>query len=227
MSLFEVATEPVAPSRREVLAVGSWPTNAELIADVAQLGYLDGRVLDATYGEGKFWTAHRPEGLTTNDRYKDADLHFDYCAAPFADRTFDSVVFDPPYRLSGRRDRGNFDFRFGLMEYRSNDEILDDIVAGARECYRVTARYLLVKCQDQVNGGRVRWQTDMVTDCVTGMGARKVDRFDFVMPSLRPQPAHRRQLTARRNHSTLLIFRRPQGTAAPSNLLDTGTRGER
>lgn len=198
----------------EVLAIGGWRNNAELIRDVAQLGYLDGHVLDATFGEGNFWAAWSPKHLTTNDLHKNADLHANFTALPFADDTFDAVVFDPPYRMSGRRDRGSFDQRFGLVEYRDNRTILGDITSGAIECLRVTRRHLLVKCQDQVNGGRVRWQTDLVTQTVTDHGATKVDRFDFVPPSRRPQPAHRRQLTARRNHSTLLVFTKPCRKAA-------------
>lgn len=192
----------------EVVAIGKWRNNAELIADVARLGYLDGRVLDATYGEGKFWTEWQPESLTTNDIAKQADHHHDYKALPFTSGHFDAVVFDPPYRLSGRRDQGEFDHRYGLCEYRSNDDILADIVDGAIECFRVCSRHLLVKCQDQVNGSRMRWQTDLITGELERVGARKVDRFDLVMAAIRPQPAHRPQVTARRNHSTLLVFRR-------------------
>lgn len=192
-----------------VLAISDWRNNAELIADVSRLGYIDGEVLDATFGEGNFWTAHRPAMFVSNDRYKQADMPYDYTHFPMPDGWCDTVVFDPPYRMSGRRDRGEFDQRFGLCDYRSNDEILSDIEAGARECYRVSRRFLLVKCQDQVNGGRARWQTDLVTRAIEELGGRKVDRFDSVMPSLRSQPPGRRQLTARRNCSTLLVFKKP------------------
>lgn len=193
----------------EVVAAKAWPTNAAMIADVARLGYLDGHVLDATYGEGNFWTEWRPEHLDTNDLHKPARHQWSYLQIPASDSTWDAVVFDPPYRLSGRRDQGEFDQRFGLAEYRSNDAILADIVAGARECYRVTRRSLLVKCQDQVNGGRVRWQTDLVTAAIGELGGKKVDRFDFIQTTVRGQPNGRRQLNARRNYSTLLIFEKP------------------
>lgn len=193
----------------DVLAAHTWPTNAAMIADVARLGYLDGYVLDATYGEGNFWTDWRPDQLRTNDLYKPADFHQSYLNLGWKSCSFDAVVFDPPYRLSGRRDRGEFDQRFGLCEYRSNDEILADIVAGAIECYRVARRYLLVKCQDQVNGGRVRWQTDLISRAIEQGGGRKVDRFDFIQKTVRGQPSGRRQLNARRNYSTLLIFEKP------------------
>ena len=37
-------------SMLEILSVGKWKNNAELIAEVATLGHLDGTVLDLTYG---------------------------------------------------------------------------------------------------------------------------------------------------------------------------------
>ena len=38
-----------------VFTATRWATNAEMIEDVARLGYLDGSVLDVTYGLGTFW----------------------------------------------------------------------------------------------------------------------------------------------------------------------------
>lgn len=40
------------------------------------------------------------------------------------------------------------------------------------------------------------------------LGGRKVDRFEYLKP-FRPQPAGRRQISARRNYSTLLVFGKP------------------
>ena len=34
----------------EVMRATRWSTNAEMIADAARLGYVEGRVLDTTYG---------------------------------------------------------------------------------------------------------------------------------------------------------------------------------
>lgn len=190
-----------------VLSVGSWRSNAHMIADVARLGYLDGRVLDATYGEGAFWRVWRPSTLTTNDLYKPADHRYDYRELPFGDRSFDAVIFDPPYRLSGRRDRGMLDTRYGTEHRKSRDEVLGELVDGAVECHRVASQWCLVKCQDQVEGGRVRWQTRIVADAVEAAGGVLWDRFDLVTTP-RPQPGGRVQRTARRNVSSLLVFRR-------------------
>lgn len=193
----------------EILAIGTWNTNAELIADVAKLGYLDGSVLDATFGEGGFWKVWVPEEIRTNDKHKKAQHREDYRAMGWENNAFDVVVFDPPYKLNGTPALGEQDERYGTTGRTSRDEVMEDIRLGAIECYRVCRRHLLVKCMDQVEGGKMRWQTDMVTRAIEELGGRKVDRFDIPTAG-RPQPGGRRQLTARKKHSTLLVFRKPR-----------------
>lgn len=206
----------------EILSIGEWRNNAELIADVAALGYLDDQVLDVTFGEGKFWTSWQPLMLTASDLYKDSfvaaavaglelyEAHqWDYRALPCEEAEYDVVVFDPPYKLNGTPALGEQDDRYGTNQRTSRAEVLDDIVAGARECYRVCGRRLLVKCMDQVEGGRKRWQTDLVTRAIEDLGGRKIDRFDIALAG-RPQPGGRQQRTSRSKHSTLLVFEKPK-----------------
>jgi hypothetical protein len=190
----------------EVVAVKAWPSNAHLIRDVARLGYLRGHVCDVTYGLGTFWKLWMPERLTCHDKALDG---VDFRHLPYDDETFDAVVFDPPYKLSGTPALGDFDARFGIdVPVRWQDR-LALICDGARECARVTAAYghLLVKVQDQVCSGAMRWQTDEVTAVATSCGLTKVDRFDLLGGG-RSQPAGRRQVHARQRPSTLLVFRR-------------------
>lgn len=182
-----------------IMAVGRWRDNAHLMADVARMepGYLDGTVLDATYGDGKFWTKHRPARLVTNDLHKPADhaLDFRTFSEQLGDGTFDSVVFDPDYKLNGTPAVGSMDIAYGTAENLSRTDRLGKIVAGAMECYCVTRRWLLVKCMDQVEGGRMRWQTDMVTRAVEDLGGRKVERFDLLGGG-RPQPPRTKKCKA-------------------------------
>lgn len=201
------AEEPLlGGGRPDVLATHRWPTNAHLIADVARLGYLDGHVLDATYGEGNFWTVWRPERLTTMDKYKPADVQGDFVFPPFDDLTFDSVVFDPPYKLSGTPALGQFDDRYGIDKPMSYADRMELILDGVYACSHLARKYLLVKCQDQVVSGKVTWQTDEITRDLTYTGWwRKVDRFDFIYT---PRPQRGRQVHARRNTSQLLVFER-------------------
>lgn len=216
-----------------VLAYNRWPTNGHMIAAAARLGYITGHVLDPTYGGGGWWTVYRPAAFTGTDLYAPDVAHIDFRAMPWDDDTFDTVAYDPPYKLKGTS-TDDSDVRWGIgpdhMPREERHALMRD---GMTECARVLApsdrrtrkgetigayRHLLVKCQDQVEGGRVRWQTRMMTDHgEMKLGLILVDRFEFLTAGGRPQPQRTRadgrpsvQEHARRNGSTLLVFRKPR-----------------
>lgn len=195
-----------------VRAWNDWPTNADLIVDVARLGWLrdDDRVLDPTYGLGVFWKKWRPRRFVGCDIDPEKSMlgrSVDFTDLPWHGQFFDAVVFDPPYKLNGTPD-GTMDGRYGVHEVSTWQDRMELIGAGARECARVSCDRLLIKCQDQVSSGQVRWQTDYVTDVIGGLGGwRKVDRFDMI-GTARPQPGDRKQKHAHGRPSTLLVFQR-------------------
>ena len=195
----------------DIPSIGTWANNAELIADVAALGWLrdDHTVLDVTYGHGRFWTKYRPPLLTGVDLNptKSALGPIDFRHLPFRDDAFDVVVFDPPYKLSGRPALGDFDEAYGIEEYKRWQDRMQLIHDGAWEAARVARVSVLVKCQDQVVSGKMRWQTDVITDLMDDAGFRKADRFDYPTRG-RDQPAGRTQRHARHEHSQLLVFTR-------------------
>jgi SAM-dependent methyltransferase len=193
-----------------VLAAQPWRTNAELIADCARLGYLQThwRTLDPTFGRGGFWKKWRPAELVVHDMKLDG---VDFTDLPHGDASFDAVVFDPPYKLNGTPTR-SVDERYGVDVVDTREARHDLIRAGIDECARVLrpGGWLLVKCQDQVNGGKVRWQTREFADhAELKHGMRLVDMLHRL--GYRPQPAGRRQVHARRNYSTLLVFQAGKG----------------
>ncbi len=190
-------------------AVYAWPTNGDLIADVAEL-HLGGieHLLDATYGRGNWWTKWRPSVLVTNDLspQSPSEFSFDFRSLPWGDQLFDAVAFDPPYKLNGTPVLGDFDNRYGIQEYSSWQDRMDLIVDGFRECCRVSSGPVLAKCQDQVVSGKMRWQTFALMKAGEELGRELVDRFGMI-GGTRPQPSGRRQLHARGRGSTLLVFK--------------------
>lgn len=191
-----------------IYAAQKWPSNAHMIVDCVRLGYLksDWFTLDPTYGLGNFWTLWKPnpDKFIYDDKYT-LDGH-DFRNLPWEDGTFDAVVFDPPYKLNGTPSPE--EKRYGVeVPTRWQDRLLL-MVQGLRECSRVLKPkgYLLVKCMDQVVSGKVVWQTDVMTRQATLDRLTKVDRLDFLTDP-RPQP-HTRQLHARRNYSSLLVFKK-------------------
>lgn len=201
------AGHPVRGSVVTILAIADRPTNGHLIADAAALGYIGDHVLDPTWGHGTFWTIHRPRRLVAHDLDPDkapgghvADMR----RLPYRDGAFDTVVLDGPFKLNGTSSAP--DERYGVHVPASRDARHQLIIDGIVEACRVVrvGGHVLVKCQDQVNGGKVRWQTDIFTRAAEALGMRKVDALLF--PSYRPQPEGRSQQHARRNYSTLLVF---------------------
>lgn len=199
----------------DVRAIGARTNNAEAIRDAAQLGYLAGAVLDTTYGLGRFWKLWTPDHLVAVDlnptRSRDWPLGVDVRDLPFDDATFDAVVFDPPYKLNGTstgRGASASDEDYGVEQYMGRVERHQMIRDGITEAHRVArpGGHVLVKCMDQVNGGRVRWQTREFADHAEALGARLVDALH--VQGYRAQPAGRSQQHARRDYSTLLVLRK-------------------
>lgn len=193
------------------MAIHKWSSNADLIADCARLGYLraEWRTLDPTYGHGTFWKVWRPRELIGSDIdpvKSPCGESVDFTALPIIDRYCDAVVFDPPYKLNGTATE-SIDRRYGVHEPTSREGRMTLCRDGLTECARVLGDgFLLMKCQDQVNGGKVRWQTVDFTNHAATLGLGLVDRLEFL--SYRPQPDGRSQVHARRNSSTLLVFKR-------------------
>jgi hypothetical protein len=187
-------------------------TNAQAIADCVTLGYLRvaDRVLDATYGLGRFWTTFRPPYLAMNDIDPErGNMHYDFTSLPFDARSWDTVVFDPPYKLNGTPSGGgpaSSDVDYGVERYTRWQDRHALIREGIVECARVADRTLLIKCQDQVSSGKVRWQTMTFTEQAISCGFELVDELHVY--GYRAQPPGRRQVHAARNVSTLLVLER-------------------
>lgn len=196
------------------MAIGERRNNAELMRDCAELGYLEGRVLDATYGLGRFWKLYRPDELATNDLHvPGADFAYDFTAFPgwWEDR-FDTGVLDPPYKLNGTSTGAgpaasdvDYGVAAGYLPPPAKHELMR---AGLTEVARVSRKWVLVKCQDQVCNGVVHWQTLMLAQHGERLGLRLVDQLH--VRGHRAQPEGRRQVHARRDYSTLLVFRWPK-----------------
>ena len=194
-----------------IAVMGTRTTNAEMVKDLAQLGYLRAYwiTLDVTYGLGRFWNLWRPQKLTKSDLYVEGPgvQPWDYTALPLDDRLFDVVVFDPPYKLNGTSTGdgcSSSDADYGVTEYMPWQQRHANICAGIAEGARVARRTLVVKCQDQVCSGRKRWQTREFADCGEAHGWRLADQLH--VSGSRPQKG--RQIHAQQDYSTALVFKR-------------------
>ncbi len=196
------------------MAIDKYASNADLIVACAELGYLrkEWVTLDPTWGRGTFWQKWEPDLLIGSDivTFRPSDHYvnrYDATNLPFCDGEFDAVVIDGPYKLNGTP-TAEVDERYGVHEPTSRTDRMVLLARMLTEGARVYngVGFLLFKCQDQVNGGKVRWQTHVFTNHAATLGLGLVDRLDIL--SYRPQPDGTRQVTARRNSSSMLVFKR-------------------
>ena len=197
-----------------VMAATAWPTNADMIADCANLGYLrsSDRICDPTWGLGRWWTKWQPaegnlHGSDIDPAKSPTGTSIDFRRLHYADATYDAVTFDPPYKLNGTP-TATTDARYGVHVIATRAGRMQLILDGITECARVVRAggYVLAKAQDQVNGGKVRWQTIEIANHARGIELELVDMLHML--GHRPQPAGRSQQHARRNLSTLLILQK-------------------
>lgn len=195
-----------------VLAADHWPSNADLIASVVELGYIreDDFVLDPTYGKGLWWKYYRPQNLTTHDLAIDG---MDFRKLPRTyEKRFDVIAFDPPYVSKGGRATSGipeFDARYGLELCPATPRDLQTLICdGMTELKRCLVPYgiMLVKCMNYISSGKY-WPGRFYTEQHgLALGFDIVDEFVHIgHPG--PQPHGRRQKHARNNYSTLIIFR--------------------
>lgn len=197
---------PVPPSVQQ-------GTNADLIARMAPL-YLEGRVLDVTYGRGGWWTRWSPLELVAHDLDPAKGDGVDFRDLPHPDASFDAVCFDPPYVPAGGKRKalvkaGEADFRdrFGLAP-RSRAEVVDLFQGGIAECARVVRQtgYVLAKCTDYVSGGRFELGHVDMLDAATVAGLRCCDLIVHWTGSGPGGHNITEIKQARRHHSYLLVF---------------------
>ena len=146
---------------------------------------------------------------------------------PYADGSFDCVVFDPPYmegffrraagQLAGSGTHGAF--RKAYSDGRPINEVggpkyhaavFDLYEKGGAEANRVLREegVLIVKCQDEVSANR-QWLTHVeIINAYERIGFYTRDLFVVVRPNRPAVSRLIKQVHARKNHSYFLVFQK-------------------
>jgi len=198
-----------------ILAAKYWVSNADLIADVAKLGYLKKAdvVLDPTYGKGIWWKKWRPERLFHHDLSNGPEYDFRNLEM-YTDGFFDAIAFDPPYvSVGGRSTSGMKDMyeAFGLMDAPTTPLLVQSLINdGLDEMHRLVKPrgIVLVKCQDYISSGKLWPGTHYTLTHALAIGFELLDRLEHLSKASRAQPSGRRQMHARRNLSTMFVLRK-------------------
>lgn len=195
-------TAPMVAETGPIRSAFEWPSNAELIADVAALGYLDARqvVIDATYGFGVWWKKWCPSELIKHDLRHD---HVDSRKLPEPDDFADALALDLPYVATGSRTKTTikeFYDRYGLTEAPRTpaqvQALINDSMAEAGRVLkpyrkgtatRPTQGILLVKCMSYTSGGKLWPGTHKTWEHAMKLGFRLIDEFQMVgEPNMQP-----------------------------------------
>ncbi|WP_116996347.1 hypothetical protein [Desertimonas flava] len=198
-----------------VYAIAKANTNAELVEQCAELGYLrrEFRVLEPTWRNGRFWSRWQPDELYGSDLVTECSpvgRSIDARRLPWRDGWFDAVVVDGPYKLNGTstgEGPSASDVDYGVDRYNSvagRHGLLADMMTEAHRVLAPAARVrvdrgrhewvggiLLFKCQDQVCNQQIWWQTDIFTRHAETLGLVKVD--SLMLEGYREQPPRTRK----------------------------------
>lgn len=133
------------------------------------------RILDCTHNKGVMWkgTRWKPVRMDIDPQYE-LDVVADFRALPFADHSFDLLVFDPPH-LPHAQDSKTTDIdwvtRYGCNGHsagRSGDNVSPLFLPFLQEAKRVLreGRLVFAKIADMVHNHRYQWQhLDFVLAC--------------------------------------------------------------
>jgi hypothetical protein len=129
-------------------------TSAEAVQGILEVAKAADPVLDVTYGNGAFWVGSSREVVGLDilpERAKDHTA--DFRNLPFPDGSYPTVVYDPPFHPFVR---SHAEARFSGLG-RNEKELRVEYERGLRECWRVTSRHLLVKCQGFIHNHAPQW----------------------------------------------------------------------
>jgi hypothetical protein len=172
---------------------------AEAVEGLLSLVDAQDTVLDTTYGNGDFWRGSTRIVIGCDiDPARAMHQVADFTHLPFGDGDFPTVVYDPPFHpYVGSAEEEQFK---GLG--RNDKELRQQFDAGLQECWRVTSRHLLVKCQGFVHNHQPQW---MPLWCVAICG----EPFEWLVVARdykRISGRWKNSFSLRRNHADYLIF---------------------
>lgn len=173
-----------------VYAADRYVDNAAMIEAAAKLGHLDAEAstLDLTYGDGAWWKRWAPVDVF-------APLGVDFRATPFAPRTFNQIVFDPPYVSVGGRETSGIQAmlkKYGLDKApESPGDLQRELInPGLDECRRLAPALLVVKCMDYISSDTIWIGSHYTLAKAMTLGFAVLDKIERVGKG-GPQPKER------------------------------------
>lgn len=186
--------------------------NAEQFPEILKLYVPEGSLIaDVAWGKGRFWQdvdlgRYR---LIATDILGGPQGFVDFRQLPYANGSFDALVFDPPYTHSNTKTIKTSIadcYALNATSPRNMASVLALYEQGIAEARRVLKKdgVLIVKCQDQQTHGRPYWVHVKIMDSPGFICEDLLILIQKGVPARRwPQQYH-----ARKNHSFWVILRK-------------------
>lgn len=184
----------------------------EIILDIMQLHCSHGIELDPNYGEGGFYKhsgIRKPKYCYDINPRDSRCLQGDCRQLPLAAGSIRSIIFDPPFMVTGRKSAEDW-----VMSRYSYVEKMADLHSLYEDSFKEFYRLLLpqgiliFKCMDAVSGCRNYFTHVWVMNKAEEIGYRAIDLFIKLNKSVPICWNMKKQHHARKHHCYFWIFKK-------------------
>lgn len=159
-------------------------SNHDVIKNIMELYKIEQFDLDCTYSRGLFWKDLKgPKIKTDLVPITKETLQADSENLPFEDGQMKSIMYDPPFVISGKLYKENKEGSSVIAKrfegYTTYEKLTKNYFESLKELYRVTEDkgFVVMKCQDTVSGGKNHFTHAMVMSMAMEIGFYPRDLF--------------------------------------------------
>lgn len=190
-------------------------SNYEVIKNIMSLYKIEQFDLDCTYSRGLFWK-DLPSPKIKSDIIPLAEdvIEADSEHLPFENNSIKSVMYDPPFVISGKMYKENKEGSSVIAKrfegYTTYEKLTANYFNTLQELYRVTDQdgIVVMKCQDTVSGGKNHFTHVMAMNMAMKIGFYPRDLF-ILLAKMRINSfggKWSKQEHARKYHSYFWVF---------------------
>ena len=161
-----------------------YSSNHDVIKNIMELYEIKQFDLDCTYSRGLFWKDLKgPKIKTDLVPITDETVKADSENLPFEDGQMKSIMYDPPFVISGKLYKENKEGSSVIAKrfegYTTYEKLTKNYYNSLKELYRITEDkgYVVMKCQDTVSGGKNHFTHAMVMQMAMEIGFYPKDLF--------------------------------------------------
>lgn len=192
-----------------------YSSNHDVIKNIMELYDIEQFDLDCTYSRGLFWKDLKgPKIKSDLAPITEETIQADSENLPFEDGQMKSIMYDPPFVISGKLYKENKDGSSVIAKrfegYTTYEKLTNNYYKSLKELYRITEKggFVVMKCQDTVSGGKNHFTHAMIMSMAMEIGFYPRDLF-ILLAKMRINSfggKWNRQLHARKYHSYFWVF---------------------